>query len=86
MSHEESNIECLRREIEEQYKAHPTGCGGSFGELLCFEIHSGGLTFVELSKKWGISLPTLGELIHNHCKRMEPGPMVNFQEVVDGHR
>lgn len=75
-------IETLRHHIEEQYRSHPTNCGGSFGELLCHEIHgpSGdGLTFVQLAAKWGISVTTLGELIHDHCKRMEAGPKVNHE-------
>ena len=74
---EESYIEHLRRSIEDQYRDHPTGCGGSFGELLCHEIHSRGLTFNWLAAKWGISLPTLGELIYDHCKRLENLPRVN---------
>lgn len=86
----ESRLAWIREQIEEQYRDHPTGCGGSFDELLCFEIHGGGggrdengdtvrgdgLTFNWLAAKWGISLPTLGELIHDHCKRLE-GPQVN---------
>ena len=74
---EEPRVELLRRLIEEQYEAHPTGCGGSFGELLCWELHSNGLTFVRLAEKWGISLPTLGQLIADHCDRMEALPGVN---------
>ena len=78
MSHiEEGYIESLRRTIEEQYSKIPTGCGESFGELLCFEIHTNGLTFIRLAEKWGISLPTLGELIYSHCKRLENRPIVN---------
>ncbi len=73
----EPYIERLRRLIEEQYRNHPTGCGGSFGELLCYEIHNTGLTFKRLALKWGISLPTLGELIYDHCKRLEDQPWVN---------
>ena len=53
----------LRETIEKEYKKKPTGCGGSFGELLCWEIHSNEMTFKRLAEKWGISLPTLGELI-----------------------
>ena len=74
---EESHLACLRRSIEEQYEDHFTSCGGSFGELLCFEIHSQGLTFSWLAEKWGISLATLGELIWDHCKRLEQQPQVN---------
>jgi hypothetical protein len=71
---EEPRIERLRRLIEEHYANRPTGCGGSFGEILCFEIHSSGLAFIDLAEKWGVSLPTLGELIFDHCKRLEPDP------------
>ena len=72
--------------IEEIYEQHPTGCGGSFGELLCWEIHSDpinprmgvpistgyctGLTFRELAKKWGISVTFLGEIIADHCQKL----------------
>lgn len=77
---EESYLARLRRLIEEQYVDNPTGCGGSFGELLCWEIHSNGKTFAWLAKKWGISLPTLGELIWDHCKRLEAEPQVQHAE------
>ena len=69
----------VRRRIEEQYRAHPTGSGGGFGELLCHEIHENGLTFKWLAEKWGVSLPTLGELIWDHCKRLEDFPLVNHE-------
>ncbi len=72
----EPRIERLRCLIEEQYLKHPTGCGASFGEILCWEIHSNGQTFIWLAEKWGVSLPTLGELIHDHCKRLEADPRV----------
>src|SRR5688500_10382090 len=69
----ESRLLWIREQIEEQYAANPIGCGVSFDELLCYELHhgaeDGGLTFRWLAEKWGISLPTLGELIHDHCKR-----------------
>ena len=74
---EESHLVCLRRMIEEQYRNNPTGCGGSFGEILCYEIHANGLTFIWLAEKWEISLPALGELIWDHCKRLEELPHVN---------
>jgi len=76
---EESHLVSLCRRIEEQYKDNPTGCGGSFGELLCHEIHTKGLTFAWLAEKWGISLATLGELIWDHCKRLEALPVVNHE-------
>ena len=74
---EEPRIELYRRLIEDQYDAHPTGCGGSFGELLCWELHTNGLTFVRLAQKWGVSLPTLGALIADHCNRLEELPQVD---------
>ena len=73
---EEPYIERLRRLIVEQYSEHPTGCGGSFGEILCFEIHHG-MTHLWLAQKWGISVTTLGELIYDHCKRLEDNPRVD---------
>lgn len=76
-SPEEGHLELLRRRIEESYLDHPTGCGASFGEILCHEIHTKGLTFDRLARKWGVSLPTLGELIWDHCKRLEPLPEVH---------
>lgn len=75
-------LSTLRRSIEDQYRDHPTGSGSSFGELLCYEIHIGGLTFVWLAEKWGVSLPMLGELIWDHCKRLEELPRVNHDYVV----
>ncbi len=71
---EDGHLEILRTEIEQQYIAHPTGCGGSFGEILCHEMHTRGLTFLQLARKWGVSLSTLGELIWDHCKKLEPLP------------
>ena len=70
-------LERLRLIIEESYETNPTGCGGSFGEILCWEIHTNELTFVWLAEKWGVGLPTLGELIWDHCKRLEQLPQVN---------
>lgn len=73
----EEYLDRLRRLIEKQCRSNPTGCGGSFDELLCYEIHENGLTFNWLAKKWGISLPTLGELIYDHCKRLQEDPVVD---------
>lgn len=77
MEYEETHLARLRRLIEEQYIKKPTGCGTSFGEILCHELHTKGLTFTEIGKKWNISLATLGELICDHCKRLENDPEVN---------
>lgn len=81
--HEESHIEYLQRTIEEAYEDHPTGCGGSFGELLCYEIHINGLTFCWLADKWGLSLATLGALIHDHCVQLEKLPHINHDWKLD---
>lgn len=74
---EEPYIERLRRLVVDQYADHPTGCGNSFGEILCFEIHERGMTFEWLAGKWGVSLTTLGEMIWDHCKRLEADPHVD---------
>jgi hypothetical protein len=81
MTHRD-HLSTLRQSIERQYRDHPTGCGGSFEEILCYELHgeyggTGGPTFCCLAEKWGVSLPVLGELIWDHCKRLEPPPVVN---------
>lgn len=80
---EEPHLAYVRRLIIEQYQENPTGCGGSFGEILCYEIHENGLTFKCLAEKWGISLPSLGELIWDHCKRLEDLPVVNHKYRCD---
>lgn len=83
-----NKIKQFRKHIEKIYPHYPTGCGGSFGEIICYELHeepvnprmqwkthSGyctGLTFKELAEKWGISVTFLGELIADHCKKLEP--------------
>ena len=73
---EESYLGMLRRAIVSAYVDRPTGCGASFGEILCWEIHENNMTFYWLAKKWGISLPTLGDLIADHCRRLEEMPCV----------
>lgn len=60
---------CIK--VEEDYKKHPTGCGSSFGEILCYELHENGLTFKQLAKKWKMDVSFLGELIAYHCKKIE---------------
>lgn len=69
-------ISLIRNSIEEQYRQHPTECGNSFGEILCWEIHENNKTFEWLAEKWGISLSLLGELIRDHCYRLEKMPLV----------
>ena len=82
------DINDFREHVENTYDNAPTGCGGSFGEILCFELHdqpvnsrfkckthndgfSTGLTFIELAQKWGITVSFLGELIADHCRKLE---------------
>jgi len=77
-------IEVIRNEIVDAYRDHPTWCGRSFGEILCYEIHENGLTFEWLAEKWGISLSLLGDVISDHCKRLEPMPQVNHGNVGSG--
>ena len=84
-SNEEPFIETLRREVEEQYRHIRLGSGavgGCFGSILCHELHSGGehgggLHFTALAAKWGIPVSILGELISDHCKRLEQPLRVN---------
>ena len=51
----------------------PTGCGETFSELLCHDLHTkdgeiyGGYDFRELASRFGISLESLGEIILDHC-------------------
>lgn len=71
----ETYLERLRRMIEEQY---PMG----FGEALCYEIHTNNLHFKQLADKWGISITALGELIYDHCKRLEEDPHQNILILV----
>jgi hypothetical protein len=76
-----SNIDMLREIIRSQYQDHPTGCGDSFDEILCYELHSAeegrGRTFLQVAEKWGISPTMLGKLIADHCERLEPLPCVD---------
>ncbi|KKK97391.1 hypothetical protein LCGC14_2653240, partial [marine sediment metagenome] len=48
-----NHLHTLRTAIENQYVNCPTGAGDSFGEILCWEIHSNGMTFAWLAEKWG---------------------------------
>jgi hypothetical protein len=86
MIHEESFIESCRRRVEEQYASTTLGSGsigGCFGSILCSELHHGrdgnGLHFTALAAKWGIPVTVLGELIWDHCKRLEPLLQVNHE-------
>jgi hypothetical protein len=81
------DLELFRDSIEQRYSKIElsSGCvGGCFGSILCSELHHGdkndcndhcaghGLHFSALAKKWGISVTYLGELIYDHCRRLEP--------------
>jgi hypothetical protein len=74
---DEPRLDRLRRLIEEQYASCPTACGASFGEILCDELDTQGLTFCGIAANWGISLATLGRLLADHCERLEEDPRVN---------
>lgn len=69
------NIERLRKSIEEQYNIILNG--STFEEILCYELYQEGATFSWLAMKWGISITTFGDLISDHCHRLEPLPKVN---------
>jgi hypothetical protein len=51
-----------------------------FGEILCFELHGavnealsleGGFMFKNFAKKWGVTVFFVGELIADHCRKLE---------------
>jgi len=84
----QNRLNTFREHIESTYQIQPTGGGGSFGEIICYELHSQpvnprmrcktmnngyreGLTFKELAQKWGITVTFLGELIADHCEKLE---------------
>ena len=82
MSKKQDKVNKFRDLVEDTYALQPTNAGGSFGEILCYEIHSQpvnprmyaartGLTFKELAIKWGIGLTFLGDLIADHCRKLE---------------
>lgn len=85
---QETYLESCRRRVEEQYASISLGSGsvgGCFGSILCHEIHHGGpdetgLHFVALANKWGIPVSTLGELVWDHCRRLEPLLVVRHEE------
>ena len=59
-----------KRRIEQHGE---TGCGHSFSELLCHDLHTtdgetyGGHDFVALAERWGVAVEVLGLLIADHC-------------------
>ena len=82
MDNKQIPINDFREQIEQaNIKANCEYAG--FDEILCYELHSQpvnprltfgekGLTFKELAGKWGVTLTFLGELIADHCKKLEP--------------
>ena len=83
---EEPYLESCRRRVVEQYASTRLGSGtvgGCFGSILCHELHhgghGGGLHFEALAQKWNIPVSLLGELIWDHCKRLEPLLHVNHE-------
>ena len=77
----QNKIKLFRKKIEEVYAKSGLSYAG-FDEIICYELHSQpvtprllvgetGLTFRELAQKWGISISFLGELILDHCKKLE---------------
>lgn len=73
------DVELFRDKIQNVYRDSYIPFA-DFGEILCYEIHSQpinprmpeelGLTFKELSVKWGISNAFLGQLIEDHCRKL----------------
>ena len=44
---------------------------GDFGELLCHNLHVRNMDFRQIAAEWNVSLAVLGELIADHCRRLE---------------
>lgn len=66
-------VENFREHVEVLYNHTALGSGsrgGCFGSILCDEIHHEGLHFKALAEKWHITVPFLGEVIADHCKRL----------------
>ena len=63
-------IETSRKWIIRAYGS-PVTDGDDFDTLLCNEIFQNGQTFSMLARKWNISLSVLGELIADHCRKLE---------------
>jgi hypothetical protein len=70
-------IQALRDRIEREYanvELASGTVGGTFGEILCHEIHRGGdghgLHFVALAEKWRITVSQLGRVIADHCDKL----------------
>ncbi len=53
------------------YQGLKKGSEVGFDELLCWEIYENRQTLNTLAKKWNISLSCLGELIADHCRKLE---------------
>lgn len=53
------------------YEIHTQPVNPRMRVKTCNDGFETGLTFKELAKKWGISVSFLGELIANHCRKLE---------------
>lgn len=80
-----NEIDALRDRIECEYAHVRLGSGtvgGSFGEILCHELHYGGdggedshgLHFGRLAAKWRVSVHLLGLAIADHCDKLPAWP------------
>lgn len=68
MEYQDWAIETARKWLVRAYGTSETG--DDFGSLLCHELHVNQLDFRRLAAKWHITLPHLGELIEDHCRRL----------------
>ncbi len=53
------------------YEIHTQPVNPRMSVKTCTNGFETGLTFKELAKKWGISVDFLGELIADHCTKLE---------------
>ena len=62
-------ISTIKRMIVERYA--DANLGEDFGPILRHEMSNMGQSYLLLAEKWKISVSLLGELIHDHCKRLK---------------
>lgn len=78
----QEKINQFRENVQKVYAENAFSYYVGFDEILCYEMHSQpvtprmdinsrGLTFKELAQKWGITVSFWGELIKDHCERLE---------------
>lgn len=76
---ERDDLDTLRRyAVKCRLALHgDTGCGGTFSELLCHDLHTkdgetyGGFDFIRVAERMGLVPSQLGLLLLDHCCGLE---------------